>query len=234
MDKDFTFRDLKAEEITLKAFPTEQGVSVVLYKDARVDINILNETVGPKNWTRLYPHGASYCEVSIWDEKKGAWVSKGDYGQCDFGTNSEKGTASDSFKRACFNWGIGIELYTSPVICIPRYFVSIVAAKNGLKVVDDLYVSDFKVVDHVITDISIISSLSGQTVYSFVNGKEVKVSPKLSGQNLLRLFISKVEGLSVKDVAQEFKLNGMSSDKDFEDALSQLKLRYPQVTFNEN
>ena len=150
---EFYFRDLKADEITVKAFPTDGGISVILYKDARVDMTILNETVGPKNWTRLYPHGAAYCEVSIWDADKNAWITKGDYGQCDFGTNSEKGTASDSFKRACFNWGIGIELYTCPVICIPKHFVTTVTAKMGLKVVDELYVSEFKVKDHVITDI---------------------------------------------------------------------------------
>lgn len=223
---EFHFRDLKADEITVKAFPTDGGISVILYKDARVDMTILNETVGPKNWTRLYPHGAAYCEVSIWDADKNAWITKGDYGQCDFGTNSEKGTASDSFKRACFNWGIGIELYTCPVICIPKHFVTTVAAKMDLKVVDELYVSEFKVKDHVITDISVVSKLSNQLIYCFKNGAEVKVEPKLTYQNQLRVFISGIEGLTISDVAQEFKLNGTSSEDEFKSALDKLKERY--------
>lgn len=223
---DFSFRDLKAEEIILKAFPTESGISIILYKDARVDMSILNETVGSKNWRRLYPNGASYCEVSIWDSEKSAWVTKGDYGQCDFGTNSEKGTASDSFKRACFNWGIGIELYTSPVICVPRHFVTTRNSNTGLKVVDDLYVSEFKVKDHVITDISVVSKLSGQTIYSYVDGKEVEVHPTLTYQNQLRLFISSIEGLTISDVAKEYKLNGLSSEEDFKKALEDLKVKY--------
>lgn len=216
------FRDLKAEEITLKAYPTNDGtVSVILYKDARVDINILNETFGLYGWKRLYPNGASYCEVSIWDDNKKDWVTKGDYGQCDFGSNSEKGTASDSFKRACFNWGIGIELYTSPVISIPTYYVTI--ANN--KVVDELYVSDFKVKDHIITDITIMSRLSGQVVYSYVDGKSVEVNPELSYQNQVRVFAAEHK-LSIKDIAVEFKLNGLSSDDEFKVALEVLKGRY--------
>lgn len=216
------FRDLKAEEITLKAFPVENNlVSVILYKDARVDINILNESVGVYNWNRLYPNGSSYCEVSIWDKEKNAWVTKGDYGQCDFGANTEKGKASDSFKRACFNWGIGIELYSSPVILIPKHFLTV----SNNKVVDELYVSEFKVKDHIITDLTIMSRLSGQVVYSFVNGKEVEVTPTISNQNQLKIFMAE-HGLKAKDIAQEFKVNGSSSDEEFGKVLATLKGRF--------
>ena len=227
MSKDeFSFRDLRADEITLKAFPDGSGISIILYKDARVDINILNETVGPKNWTRRYPHNSSYCEVSIWDNEKNLWVTKGDYGQCDFGSNSEKGTASDSFKRACFSWGIGIELYSSPVINIPRHYVTVVNTNNVPRVLDDLYVSEFKVKDHIITDLSITSSLSNQVIYSYVDGKEVKVTPVLSYQNQLKLFVSTIKDLTLMEVAQEYKINGNSSEEDFKNVLEQLKAKY--------
>ncbi|KAK9680654.1 Siphovirus Gp157 [Popillia japonica] len=96
------------------------GLSLLLYKDARVDQNILDETVYPMNWTRHHEMIGNnlYCTVSIYDEDKGIWVSKQDVGTESY-TEKEKGQASDSFKRACFNWGIGRELYTAPFVWIP-------------------------------------------------------------------------------------------------------------------
>jgi hypothetical protein len=93
------------------------GISLLLYKDARVDMNILDETVGPLNWQKEYTRNNANCIVSIWDEDKGQWIRKEDTGTESF-TEKEKGLASDSFKRACFNWGIGRELYTAPFVWI--------------------------------------------------------------------------------------------------------------------
>jgi hypothetical protein len=93
------------------------GVSLLLYKDARCDQNILDETVGPMNWMRSHTRENANCIVSIWDETKKQWISKEDTGT-ESNTEKEKGLASDSFKRACFNWGIGRELYTAPFIWI--------------------------------------------------------------------------------------------------------------------
>jgi hypothetical protein len=112
------FRDLKADEIECRvAQATEKGVSLLMYKDARCDQNILDETVGAFGWMRQHTRDNANCIVSIWDEKKGQWILKEDTGT-ESNTEKEKGLASDSFKRACFNWGIGRELYTAPFIWI--------------------------------------------------------------------------------------------------------------------
>ena len=112
------FRDLTADEIECRvAQANEYGVSLLLYKDARCDQNILDETVGSMSWMRSHTRDNANCIVSIWDEKKQQWISKEDTGT-ESNTEKEKGLASDSFKRACFNWGIGRELYTAPFIKI--------------------------------------------------------------------------------------------------------------------
>lgn len=117
--KNLTFRTLRADEIDCRiATVKESGVSLLLYKDARCDMNILDETVGTFGWQREHSRDNANCTVSIYDEEKGQWVSKEDTGTESF-TEKEKGLASDSFKRACFNWGIGRELYTAPFIWIP-------------------------------------------------------------------------------------------------------------------
>ena len=112
------FRDLRADEIECRvARVNEYGVNLLLYKDARCDQNILDETVGAMNWQRGHTRDNANCIVSIWDNNKGMWVCKEDTGT-ESNTEKEKGLASDSFKRACFNWGIGRELYTAPDIKI--------------------------------------------------------------------------------------------------------------------
>jgi hypothetical protein len=112
------FRDLKANEIECRVAQAKQtGVSLLLYKDARCDQNILDETVKPFNWQRHHNRENANCVVSIWDKDKSQWIEKEDTGT-ESNTEKEKGLASDSFKRACFNWGIGRELYTAPFIWI--------------------------------------------------------------------------------------------------------------------
>ena len=112
------FRPLKESEIDVRVQSvTEKGCILLLYKDARCDMNILDETVGPMNWKREHTRDNANCIVSLWDSEKEQWVSKEDTGT-ESNTEKEKGQASDSFKRACFNWGIGRELYTSPFIWV--------------------------------------------------------------------------------------------------------------------
>lgn len=112
------FRDLRAEEIECRVAQAKpNGVSLLLYKDARCDQSILDETVGPMNWQRHHSRDNANCIVSIWDEQKKQWIEKEDTGT-ESNTEAQKGLASDSFKRACFNWGIGRELYTAPFIWI--------------------------------------------------------------------------------------------------------------------
>jgi hypothetical protein len=113
-----TFRLLRADEIDCRvASCNEYGVQLLLYKDARCDQNILDETVGAMNWQRKHTRDNANCIVGIWDDDKKQWIEKEDTGKESF-TEAEKGLASDSFKRACFNWGIGRELYTSPFVWI--------------------------------------------------------------------------------------------------------------------
>lgn len=94
-------------------------VGLLLYKDARVDMKILDEVYTPLGWKRSHKMIGDrlYCQVDIWDKEKGEWVSKEDVG-VESNTEAEKGQASDAFKRACFNWGIGRELYTAPKISV--------------------------------------------------------------------------------------------------------------------
>lgn len=108
------FRLLRADEIDVRISTVNQyGVGLLLYKDARCDQNILDETVGAMNWQRHHSRDNANCIVSIWDNDKQMWIEKEDTGTESY-TEKEKGLASDSFKRACFNWGIGRELYTAP------------------------------------------------------------------------------------------------------------------------
>ena len=119
------FRDLRADEIECRVQSVKQnGLVLLLYKDARVDMNILDESVGLENWQREHYEckGNLFCRVgiNIIDQVtlKREWVWKSDCGT-ESNTEAQKGEASDSFKRACFNWGIGRELYTAPFTWIP-------------------------------------------------------------------------------------------------------------------
>lgn len=114
-------RLLRPDEIECRvAAVNERGVSLLLFKDARVDQKILDETFTPFGWRRTHQSidGNLYCTVEIWDADKKQWIAKQDVGTMSY-SEKEKGQASDSFKRACFNWGIGRELYSAPFIWIP-------------------------------------------------------------------------------------------------------------------
>ena len=89
--------------------------TILAYKDARADINRLDAVCTPLGWKREHTRDNHNCIVSIWDSKNNHWVSKEDTGT-ESNTEQQKGLASDSFKRSCFNWGIGIELYDYPLI----------------------------------------------------------------------------------------------------------------------
>ncbi len=125
--EDVSIRLLRAEEIECRvATINEKGLSLLLFKDARVDQKLLDETFTPFGWKRNHQviDGNLYCTVEVWDKEKEQWIGKQDVGTMSY-TEKEKGQASDSFKRACFNWGIGRELYTAPFIWIPAERVNI-------------------------------------------------------------------------------------------------------------
>lgn len=167
------FRTLKASEIDVKPQTVkENGFSLLLYKNARVDMDVLDETVGPLNWQRKHSRENANCIVSIYDEYKKIWVEKEDTGTESF-TEKEKGLASDSFKRACFNWGIGRELYTSPFIWISDSKYIKKNKEGKLALTDKFSVKEITVVDKVITELEIIDS-KGTVVFSTKSKKTTK------------------------------------------------------------
>lgn len=113
------FRTLHADEIECRVGTcNDKGCSLLMYKNARVDMTLLDEVVGPENWKREHEliNGNLFCTVSV-RSASGDWVSKQDVGT-ESNTEKEKGQASDAFKRACVNWGIGRELYTCPLVWV--------------------------------------------------------------------------------------------------------------------
>lgn len=170
------FRLLNADEIDCRVSTvSEKGLSLLLYKDSRVDMNLLDETVGPMNWQRSHTRDNANCIVSIWDDAKNQWVSKEDTGTESF-TEKEKGLASDSFKRACFNWGIGRELYTAPFIWVMASNVNLFDKRDGKKSTYD----KFKVKSIGYTDAGIINALeivnaqTNKVVYQMRSNEPIK------------------------------------------------------------
>lgn len=166
------FRKLRANEIDCRISTINQkGLSLLLYKDARVDQRILDETVGAENWQRSHEviNGNLFCNVGIRIDRGNTseWVWKQDVGTESY-TEKEKGEASDSFKRACFNWGIGRELYSAPFIWITPNNCNIQQSQNGKLTCYDR----FKVVtidyddDGNISQLTIVNAKTGNEVYS--------------------------------------------------------------------
>jgi hypothetical protein len=159
------FRALRADEIEVRIAQAKQnGVSLLLYKDARCDQNILDETVGAMNWQRYHTRDNANCIVSIWDENKQQWVAKEDTGT-ESNTEKEKGLASDSFKRACFNWGIGRELYTAPDIWITAENVKIVEKNGKFSTYDKFAVSKILILNKKIIGLAIRNETQGKRVF---------------------------------------------------------------------
>ena len=159
---EYKFDDLTADDIEVRiATVKSNGLSLLLYKDARCDMRILDKCVSPENWQRDHKElkGNIYCGISIYDSKKEIWVTKWDCGSESY-TDKEKGEASDSFKRAAFNWGIGRELYTSPFIWIPSNLCNI----EGNKCYDRFEVKSIEIKDKKIVNLEI--SLKNKVVFS--------------------------------------------------------------------
>ena len=169
------FRDLTADEIECRIQSVKQnGLILLLYKDARCDMRILDETVGVENWQREHYEckGNLFCRVGINVLPKvsvdgnGAvtalerWVWKSDCGT-ESNTEAQKGEASDSFKRACFNWGIGRELYTTPFIWIPADKCDI----NNGKCFDKFSVEKIRIENHRITALAIRNTTKNLRVF---------------------------------------------------------------------
>lgn len=169
MDK---FRDLKADEIDVRigTIKENKGLQLLLYKDARVDMNILDETVGAENWQREHYEckGNLFCKVGI--NTQNGWIFKSDCGS-ESNTEAEKGEASDSFKRACVNWGIGRELYTAPYIWVSNNLCNITAKTKGTGYVcnDKFIVKEIKIENKQITGLKIYNQKTKQFVFDNIS-----------------------------------------------------------------
>ena len=223
------FRALKADEIDVRISQVkDNGFTLLLYKDARCDMNILDETVGAKNWQRTHTRDNANCIVSIWDDEKKQWISKEDTGT-ESNTEKEKGLASDSFKRACFNWGIGRELYTSPFIWVndTSYIKTNKTTGKGA-VYERFTVSAIEVSDKkVITSLEIVDS-KGKVVFS------TKQKPQKTPKQLVKLItadqINKLIDLGT-DIDKFCKYCGVDSidEVTFEQAEKSIKKKEDEI-----
>ena len=120
-------------DVRIQSFKNN-AVILLLYKDARVDMRILDDVFGPLGWQRTHEviAGNLFCNIDIWDDINKCWVRKQDVGK-ESNQDAEKGQASDSFKRASTNVGIGRELYTSPFIYVKLNTDEIDIQKNKPK-----------------------------------------------------------------------------------------------------
>lgn len=199
-------RLLKASEIECRVQQiNEKGCSLLLYKDARVDMRLLDEVYGSLYWKREHGlvNGNLFCTVSVYNKEIGEWISKQDVGT-ESNTEKEKGQASDSFKRACVNLGIGRELYTAPFIWI-KLDSSELSQKNGRYVTK----TKFEVAnieynsDREIVGLTIIDS-KGTTRYTLQNKQPPQIV--LTENQLDELYdIAKKTGYDMQAVDKQVK-----------------------------
>ena len=177
MGEQISFRPLTANEIECRVGNVAQsgsGFFLLLYKNARVDQTILDETFGAWNWQSKYYQvkNTMVCSVGVYNEKRNEWIWKDNGGDDDYQAEQVKAELSDAFKRACFNWGIGRELYYSPKIWVNATNDNTTKARYSVKVIE--YDQNKR-----ITRLVIINDKTKEVV--FLYGKEDKVAQK--GEN---------------------------------------------------
>ena len=208
------FRTLQPDDIELRVgMANAKGFSLLLYKNARVDMQLLDETVGSMNWKRQHIRDNANCIVSIWDDAKKEWVSKEDTGT-ESQTEREKGLASDSFKRACVNWGIGRELYTAPFIWISGHVEPDTRARSGYKAatkyVGGLKVSAIEYTEKRTIKKLVIEDADDEIAYSFGvkrNKAEKKKAEPKPVEEPKPVIISVEHAQEIKDGLQETDSN---------------------------
>lgn len=172
---ELTIRRLRADEIECRINTIRRdgkGLSLLLYKNARVDMSLLDELFGPFGWQRKHEliNGNLFCTVSVKDPETGEWISKSDVGTESF-TEKEKGQASDAFKRACTNWGLGRELYSSPTIWVKAGNDCKIEQKSnggGYTCYDRFAVSGIGYDDNGnISQLTIVNAKTGNVVYQY-------------------------------------------------------------------
>ncbi len=215
-----TIRLLRADEIECRIGTiSEKGLSLLLYKDARADMKILDEVYGPMGWQRRHEliGGSLYCIVSVWDETKEQWISKMDVGTESF-TEKEKGQASDSFKRACVSLGIGRELYTAPFIWVSASKVKIENRNGKLTTYDKFKVADISYSEsREIAGLTILNQ-DGRMIYSLngnVNAKSAdckKTAADSQKQPERRMPEQKQNTVKEQEVNRELARTGVALD----------------------
>ena len=203
--KDIKFRDLLASEIDVRVgSTTDKGFSLLLYKDARVDANILDDTLGAFNWAcKFYQvKNTMICSLGINvnyddDTKDPYWVWKDDAGD-ESNTEAVKGEASDSFKRACFKFGgLGRKLYTSPFIWINK-------DENNDPKKSHYSVKEIAYNNKEITDLEIINDKTRQVVFTY-HSKAPQQHVKKSGIRADLMIKLGEYGINLEQVATYFK-----------------------------
>ena len=193
------FRLLKADEIECRISQIlSSGIVLLLYKTARTDANLLDETVGVFDWQNDFKliDGVLYGGIGIRTSEGFVW--KWDAGT-ESNTEAEKGRASDSFKRAGFKWGIGRELYTAPFIWISSDKCSIYTDSNGKVKCNDKFA-----VTHIgYNDKEEISSLA------IINTK-TRVEVFRMGETVTETYTdNKISALQLKSLKKSCKEDGI-------------------------
>ena len=203
------FRLLRADEIDARvAQVKENGLSLLLYKDARCDMNVLDETVGAFNWKREHSRENANCIVSIWDSEKQQWISKEDTGT-ESQSEAQKGLASDSFKRACVNWGIGRELYTAPFIWIKADDCKIIKSGDKFKSFDKFSVRNISYNDK--------REIDGLVIVK--DYKEVFVWGKFKNNSSKSSASKKTEAVKISDMQYDSVVNALADMNRTEEAI---------------
>lgn len=203
------FRLLRADEIECRVSTVKKnGCSLLLYKDARCDQNILDETFGIFGWERSHQliGDRLYCTVSVRNPDTGEWIRKQDVGTESY-TEKEKGQASDSFKRACFNLGIGRELYTSPFIWIGTDGCTIKEVNGRFTTYDHFSVSNIEYENDRVSYLTIINnSMGNKQVYSF-GSANVKLD-----ENKIKALRMQIEasGVHEESITQRYKVKELN------------------------
>lgn len=217
-------RLLRANEIDVRVGSiNEKGATLLLYKDARVDMLLLDETFGADSWQRDHKEvkGNVYCGIGV--KLNDEWVWKWDVG-VESQSEAIKGEASDSFKRAGFNWGIGRELYTAPFtwISADNYTVFKNPKTGKLGTYDKFIVESIMYDDNrEITYLVIKNDKTGKTVFD--NRKTIKIESNKEIRNRAEEANEAREAIDVNSV--EGKLIG--AKKDINDEL--IKQNYTSI-----
>jgi hypothetical protein len=201
------FRKLNADEIEVRVKQvSEKGAVALLYKTARTDMQLLDETVGADAWSCDYKEikGNLFCGITI------DGVTKWDCGiesREDNEGNEKKGEASDAFKRAGFRWGIGRELYTSPFIFLN---VKTEKDKNGKFVIPAFATFSVKSIGYEgnrISSLSIIDDKSGAVVYTFPRGgKQAHDELKEEPHDELKPYRTEEDSAAIADAIDKKKI----------------------------